>query len=38
MLVATLVDALERRGQSVGVATICAGAGIAAALVVERGG
>jgi acetyl-CoA C-acetyltransferase len=36
MLVATLIDELERRGQARGVATICAGAGIAAALVVER--
>jgi acetyl-CoA acetyltransferase family protein len=36
MLVATLVDELERRGQAVGVATIPAGAGIAEALVIER--
>jgi acetyl-CoA C-acetyltransferase len=36
ILVATLVDELERRQQTLGVATIPAGAGIAAALVIER--
>jgi acetyl-CoA C-acetyltransferase len=36
MLVATLVDELERRGLALGVATIPAGAGIAEAVVIER--
>ncbi len=36
MLVATLVDELERCGRAIGVATIPAGAGVAEAVVVER--
>lgn len=36
ILVGTLLDALEARGGSVGVVSICGGAGLAQALVVER--
>jgi acetyl-CoA C-acetyltransferase len=36
VLLGTLLDELERRGERRGVVSICAGAGIAAALVVER--
>jgi acetyl-CoA C-acetyltransferase len=36
ILVATLIDELARRGGALGAVAICAGAGIAAALVVER--
>ncbi len=36
ILIATLLDELERRGLRYGVASICAGAGIAAATVIER--
>ena len=35
ILVGTLVDALERRGGGRGVVTMCGGAGVAAALVIE---
>lgn len=36
VLVATLLDELEARGQRRGVASICGGAGVASALVIER--
>jgi acetyl-CoA C-acetyltransferase len=36
MLIGTVLDELERRNQSTGLVTLCAAAGMASALVIER--
>ena len=38
MLIGTMVDELERRGQRRGLVTMCAGGGMAPAIIVERMG
>ena len=36
MILGTLLDELERRGQSLGAATLCVGAGMGIATIIER--